>query len=87
MVASVWNAGGKSIIPNKNLIVNIGFNEFATNTLSYSKVDQKSLKFLELDNNNFTSLLNKILIMMQINMFLKIILMVNIIFGRGDLYI
>ena len=50
-LASVWNAGGKSIIPNKNLIVNIGFNEFATNTLSYSKVDEKSLKFLELDNN------------------------------------
>ncbi len=50
-LASVWYAGGKSIIPNKNLIINIGFNEFATNTLSTSKLDQNKLKFLEYENN------------------------------------
>ena len=50
-LASVWNAGGKSIIPNKNLIINIGFNEFATNTLKVSKIDQEKLKFSELEIN------------------------------------
>ena len=50
-LASVWNVGGKSIIPNTNLIVNIGFNEFATNTLRFSKVDEEKLKFTEIESN------------------------------------
>ena len=33
-LASVWNCNGLTIIPNKNLILNIGFNKNATNTIN-----------------------------------------------------
>ncbi len=49
-LASIWNENGKSIIPNKNLIVNIGFNEKATNTVTSSNINIHEIEFEELEN-------------------------------------
>ncbi len=49
-LASIWYLNGKSIIPNKNLIINIGFNEKATNTVSSSNIDLVNLNFQEMSD-------------------------------------
>ena len=46
-LASIWNKKGLNIIPNKNLILNIGFNENATTTVSSSKIETQSIIFNE----------------------------------------
>ena len=50
-LASIWNKKGLNIIPNKNLVLNIGFNENATTTVSSSKIETKSLIFDEFDQD------------------------------------
>ena len=46
-LASIWNKKGLNIIPNKNLVLNIGFNENATTTVSSKKIETQSLIFNE----------------------------------------
>ena len=46
--ASVWHKGGMTIMPNVNLVSNIGFGEFATHTKS-SKSKQANVPSLPLD--------------------------------------
>lgn len=47
LLASIWNKRGMNIIPNKNLVLNIGFNENATTTVSSSKIDTDNIIFDE----------------------------------------
>ena len=49
-LASVWNCNGLTIIPNKNLILNIGFNRNATNTINSSDISEQDMKFHELNS-------------------------------------
>jgi len=49
-LASVWNYTGSTITPNKNLILNIGFNKNATNTINSSELKENNFEFSELDS-------------------------------------
>ena len=49
-LASIWNSKGVTITPNINLVINIGFNKDATNTLYSSNTNFKKLTFQEFKN-------------------------------------